>query len=155
MRAAFVLAFVVLMVVPLSSRDRPDALRSAVLALDAAWQQAIVDGDVDFIKKHTHRDFTFIHAGQQTAETKGDWIRKASAAPRQFSLRRVNEQSVEIHGDVAIVFGKLDIRTGSSTGDAACYSLAYAHLYERKNKLWLFLSHVTTQVLKPENPCSQ
>jgi ketosteroid isomerase-like protein len=156
MKAASILLTVTLaLAATLVLQGSADASRSNILALDVQWQEAIVNGDIEFINKHTADDFTFVHAGERTAETKLDWVKQASTVRREFLLRRVSQQSVEIHGRIAVVFGRLDVRANSSTGTPLCYAVGYVHLYESRNGRWLFLSHVTTQSIEPERPCSE
>jgi ketosteroid isomerase-like protein len=120
--------------------------------LDRQWQDAIVLGDSAFIRERTSDDFVFTHGGGAT-QTKADWIRIAQRVPRRFLERRTSNQSIELHGDVAIVFGRLDVRVAGSDSVQSCYALQYAHLYTFQGGKWKFASHRTTQSLEDQHPC--
>ncbi len=120
--------------------------------LDRQWQDAIVLGDTAFIRERTSEDFVFTHGGG-AAQTKADWIRIAQRMPRRFLERRTSNQSIEVHGDVAIVFGRLDVRVSGSGSVPNCYAVQYAHLYAFQGGKWKFVSHRTTQSLENPHPC--
>jgi len=61
--------------------------------------------------------------------------------------RTTSNQSLEMHGDIALVFGRLDVRailTKDSARVPTCYALDYLHLYARRNGNRQFISHRTT-----------
>jgi len=132
----------------------PTDATAELLALDAGWQEAVVKGEADFINKRTADDFVFTHWDKTAGDSKADWLRKASAVPKPYLDRKVSNQSAELHGDVALVFGRLDVRT---PGDVApqCYALTFVYLYARRNGTWVFLSHRTTSMLEPPHTCSK
>ena len=105
--------------------------------LDRQWQDAIVLGDTAFIRERTSEDFVFTHGGGAT-QTKADWIRIAQRMPRRFLERRTSNQSIEVHGDVAIVFGRLDVRVAGSDSETSCYAVQYVHLYAFQGGKWKF-----------------
>jgi hypothetical protein len=131
--------------------------RTVLLQLDRNWQQAVVDGNAKFLRQWTAEDFSFTHWGKSTSDTKADWIEWATQKPRHFLSRKVSDQSVEIHGDAALVFGRVDVRTLGATPEAPqrCYAIAYVHLYGLRDGQWKFLSHRTTQSLEPVHPCAR
>jgi len=133
------------------------AERAMVLQLDGNWQQAVVDGNTKFLQQWTAEDFSFTHWGKTTSDTKADWIQWATQTPRHFLARKVSDQSVEIHGDAALVFGRVDVRTlgGNPHAHDRCYAIAYVHLYGLRDGQWKFLSHRTTQSLEPVHPCAK
>jgi hypothetical protein len=49
--------------------------------------------------------------------------------PRRFLERRTSNQSIEVHGDVALVVGRLDVRVAGSDSETSCYAVQYVHLY--------------------------
>lgn len=120
--------------------------------LDRQWQDAIVLGDTAFIRERTSEDFVFTHGGG-AAQTKADWIRIAQRMPRRFLERRTSNQSIEIHGDVAMIFGRLDVRVAGSDSETSCYAVQYVHRYAFQGGKWKFVSHRTTQSLEDPHPC--
>src|SRR6202012_1056465 len=108
------LVFVMMMaIVPVRAEKAKEnsADRAALLQLDQQWQQAVVDGNQKFLEKNTSNDFSFLHWGKNVADSKADWIEWTTQMPRHFLARKVSDQSVEVHGDAALVFGRLDVRT--------------------------------------------
>ncbi len=161
MKLSFISLILVLTftVLPMNAAKRtPDEAQGAkLLRLDQQWQQAVASGDTEFLQKRTADDFRFTHWGKTTSDSKADWIRWAKQVPRHFLERKVSDRSLEIHGDVALVFGRLDVRTLGEHPDSGprCYAIEYVHLYARRNGQWMFLSHRTTQSLETSHPCSQ
>lgn len=127
-----------------------------LLTLDKQWQEAVVSGDVKFIEKRTADDFVFTHGGGTTVDTKADWVRRTKQVPKTVLERKASNQSVEIHGDIALVFGRLDVRAITQTDpNPFCYALEYVHLYARRKGEWMFLSHRTTQGIGTRHPCAK
>ena len=136
-------------------KPQGDAASAALIRLDQRWQEAIVLGDAEFIQKRTAEDFVFTHIDGTGGDTKADWVRWAKQTPRLFLERKVSNQSVELHDDVALVFGRLDVRTrGKTASDALCYAVQYVHLYGMRDGQWMFLSHRSSQNLEESHPCS-
>lgn len=65
------------MILPqLNASVSSERTRATIIELDAAWQNAVVNGNYEFIEKHTDDSFTFVHAGEQKAESKLHWVSK-------------------------------------------------------------------------------
>jgi ketosteroid isomerase-like protein len=156
--SGFVAACAALSVVPLGAQaaDPADLLRD----LDKKIQEASVVGDVELLERHLADDFAFTHFGGGR-DDKAHWVRLARLAPRPYLRRAVSEQQVELHGDVALVLGRLDVQTRPAQAGAAtpasarpsCYALRYIHAYARRGEHWLFLSHDTTAMVEDAHPC--
>jgi ketosteroid isomerase-like protein len=138
-----------------AGEKQQDAQSVELLNLDRQWQEAVTTGDAKFIEEWTGDDLVFTHSGGFT-DGKADWIRRATEVPRTNLERKVSNQSLEMHGDVALVFGRLDVRA-ILTKDAArapsCYTLEYVHLYARRNGKWQFVSHRTTSHIGETHLC--
>ena len=133
-------------------RDAAAMIEELVL-VDRQWQEAVVRGDAEFIERRTSGSFIFTHGGGTRSDTKADWLQITRQVPRRFVERKASNQSVELHGDVALVFGRLDIQvSGGPDSGASCYALEYVHLYSRENGQWMFLSHRTMQGLEALHP---
>jgi hypothetical protein len=120
------------------------AMTAELLSQDRKWQEAVVTGDAEFIERRTASSFRFTHGGGTRSDTKADWIRTTRRVPRRFLERKASNQSVEVHGDVAFLFGRLDVQlTGGPDSGPPCYALEYVHAYARENGQCMFLSHRT------------
>ncbi len=130
--------------------------KDELLSLDRQWQEAVVAGDVKFIEKRTADDFVFTHGGGTMVDNKADWVRRTKQVPQGQLQRKASNQTVEIHGDIALVFGRLDVRAIIKTDlPPVCYALEYVHLYARRKGQWMFLSHRTTQGVVAAHQCTE
>lgn len=130
--------------------------KDELLTLDRQWQEAVVAGDLKFIEKRTADDFVFTHGGGTMVDTKADWVRRTKQVPQRQLQRKASNQTVEIHGNIALVFGRLDVRAITKTdAPPVCYALEYVHLYARQKGQWMFLSHRTTQGVVAAHQCTE
>lgn len=158
MKLGSVLFVVVVMsvAVALDANGQKVSEKDELLTLDRQWQEAVVAGDVKFIENRTADDFVFTHGGGTMIDTKADWVRRTKQVPQRQLQRKASKQSVEIHGDVAMVFGRLDVRAITKTDSPpVCYALEYVHLYARRKGQWMFLSHRTTQGIGTLHACTE
>ena len=142
---------------PVDAQAQTDAasMTAELVSVDRQWQEAVVRGDAEFIEKRTASSFIFTHGGGTRSDTKADWLRITRQVPRRFLERKASNQSVELHGDVALVVGRLDVQVaGGLDSGPSCYALEYVHLYARENGQWMFLSHRTMQGLEAPHPCA-
>ena len=145
-----------LMAAPLLKAQSSNAVDSSAIELadlDRRWQEAVVLGDATFIEDRTTDDFVFTH-GNARKDTKPDWVRITKRVPQPFLQRKVSSQLVEVHGAVALVFGRLDVRQRSADSVSRCNALEYVHLYARQGGRWQLVSHRTTHSLEPPHPCN-
>ena len=142
-----------------TAADPTDLLRD----LDKKIQEASVTGDADLLERRLADDFAFTHFGGGR-DNKGRWVQMARLPVRPYQRRAVSEQQVELHGDVALVLGRLDVRTQPRPTPAAsgqpaaapqssCYALRFLHVYARRGAQWVFLSHHTTAMIEDAHPC--
>ena len=73
-------------------------------------RQAVLRADVAFLDRVCADDFTYTHGDGWTTgdpilgvDTKAAWL---ASLDGRYSLREVDSQQVEIHGDVAITMGR-------------------------------------------------
>ena len=148
---------VVLRSAAIESRPGTQEDPADLAALDKQLQQAVVDGRADLLERFLSEDFTFTH-GEDTKDNKAVWVMRAKQVPRHYLRREVSSQVVELHGDVGLVFGRLDTRGFPPSADPItsiprCLSLDYVHAYARRNGQWVFISHRTTRVVEESHPC--
>ena len=116
-------------------------------------------GDVKLLERHLGEDLVFTHGWFDGGkETKSNLLANAKKEPPRFYLyRKVSSQVVEMHGDIALVLGRLDVRrlplAKNKETEQMCYALNYVHLYERRKGVWQFVSHRTAQLVEPSLPC--
>src|SRR5262245_16550720 len=126
--------------------------------LDRRLEEAAVKGDAELLERRLSGDFSFTHAGG-TTETKSGYLSRVRRIPsRYFSARDDTHQVLEIHGDVPLVVGRLDIRGFGPPADPTkaapyCSAVEYIHLYARHDNQWIFVSNRTSQLVEQPHPC--
>ena len=74
------------------------------------------------------------------------WLEDVASG--QFIWRKVTPLEVEVHGDVAVTFARLDVVRREGAGEDR-YALKYVRVYARRGGRWRLLSHRTVQMLTP------
>jgi hypothetical protein len=110
---------------------------SAVEALDRRVESAFQRADSSFLQSTLRDDFRFTHgtglvAGK--AETLANFVK-----PGNFLSRVQTSVEAEVHGDVALTIGRIEIRTAAPRE----YTICYARLYQRVGGQWQLVSHRT------------
>jgi ketosteroid isomerase-like protein len=114
--------------------------------LNRKIDQAVCDKNVDFMKKHYADDFVFTHF-TGLVDSKESWIENIEKmGTDKFLSREHDSTKVEMHGDVAIVFGKLTVaRQGKDK--VSKYALRYVRVFTLRKKVWQMMSHFSTHEL--------
>jgi hypothetical protein len=143
---------------PARPSENATVLSSDLARLDADIQKAIVLDDTPTLEKVLAPDFLFTHgwvAGGQ--ETRAQLLERSRDRKGFYFSRAVSEQVVELHGNIGLVLGRLDVRrrpiARNSETEPQCYALAYIHVYEKRGSEWLFLSHRTAEMVEPRRSC--
>ena len=128
----------------------PEAEEGAVadvLALEKRIEEAVLRADVAFLDRVCADDFTYTHGDGWTTgdpilgvDTKAAWL---ASLDGRYSLREVDSQQVEVHGDVAITMGRLRARSGGPAADQRSFSFWYVRVYAQRDGEWRYLSHRT------------
>jgi hypothetical protein len=123
-----------------------------VLALERQFEEAVVRGDVAFVDRVTSPDFRFVHGdgwtrgGQPFAnDDKAAFLKRV--ADKEYLVHDLDDVGVEMHGDVAITYGRyvsLFVPPNRDTSvPARLSSIWFERVYARRNGQWQFLSHRT------------
>jgi ketosteroid isomerase-like protein len=117
---------------------------SEIKELEQRIEDAVVKADLKFLKSVYADDFRFTH-GDGEVQNKTEWLELV--AKREAKSRKISTSEVELHGNIAITVGRLDVVwKGKSEDDK--YALKYVRVYERKKGKWVLLSHRTVEMLK-------
>lgn len=129
-----------------------DTRAAEVLALEQKIEDAVVRGDVAFVNSVLANDFSFVHGdawtkgGKPLAEDdRAAFLKRV--ADREYLVHDLDSVRVEMHGDVAITYGRYvslfmpPNRNGASPG--RLNSIWFERVYARRNGQWQFLSHRT------------
>jgi ketosteroid isomerase-like protein len=117
---------------------------SEIKELEQRIEDAVVKADLKFLKFVYADDFRFTH-GDGEVQNKTEWLELV--AKREAKSRTISTSEVELHGNIAITLGRLDVVwKGDSKDDK--YTLKYIRVYEKRKGKWIFLSHRTVEMLK-------
>ena len=118
-----------------------------VLALEREIEAAVLRADVAFLDRVCASDFTYTHGDGWTTggavrgvDRRAEWL---ASLPGRYSLREVDSQQVEIHGDVAITMGRVRARSGGPDAAQRAFSFWYVRVYAQRDGQWRYLSHRT------------
>lgn len=108
---------------------------NAFKTLDQQVETAFQRGDAAFLNTTLGDDFRFTHA-RGTVQGKTETIANF-AKPGNFASRTVTSVVAEVHDDVALTSGRIEIRASSQRD----YTTCYVRLYARRAGQWRLLSH--------------
>jgi hypothetical protein len=123
-----------------------------VLALEHQIEEAVVRGDVAFVDRVTPADFRFVHGDGWThgappfaSDDKAAFLKRV--ADKEYLVHDLDRVQVELHGDVAITYGRyVSLFVPQNRASAApprLSSIWFERVYARRNGQWQFLSHRT------------
>jgi ketosteroid isomerase-like protein len=113
-----------------------------LLTINSQLDEGVVKKDIPFLQKHYADDFVFTHGGG-LVEDKSSWIKNVSSPNSKFISRTHDSTSVELHGNVALVTGKMEIVRKDKDKEVA-YGLRYIRVYRKNKNVWQMISHRTT-----------
>ena len=127
-------------------RLSPDA--AAVLELERKIGEAIVAGDVAFYDHVTTDDFVMTHSDRWTTGGKPLLVDdKASfrkrIADRSYLTYDLDSVKVEMHGDIAITYGRYVASMRNTAPERKWFSVWFEKIYAKRNGQWLYVSHKT------------
>lgn len=112
--------------------------------LNSAIDHAVADKNFQILEKHYGNDFVFTH-GTGLIDSKESWLKSIrNMGEARFVSREHDSTVVELHHDVAIVFGKLSVAR-ESKGEIRRYYIHYVRVFARRNDVWQMISHRTTK----------
>jgi ketosteroid isomerase-like protein len=129
--------------------DKPLAADAAeVLEFERNMEAAVVRGDVAFVDHATSDDLLFIHGDGWTTggkpllvDDKRRFLKRVET--KQYLARDLDSVKVEMHGDIAITYGRYIANSTAGTGDKAWFSVWFERVYAKHDGHWVFVSHRT------------
>jgi ketosteroid isomerase-like protein len=119
-----------------------------VLELEKAIGAAIVRGDVASFDHATSPDFVMVHGdgwtrgGTPTLVDDKNSFQKRIAS-HLYAAHDFDSVKVEMHGDVAITYGRYVGNIPSSGEGRAWFAVWYEKIYAKRDGRWIYLSHRT------------
>jgi len=112
-----------------AAADSIAADRSAVLALDKAYQKAVEQNDASTMARLLADDYVLVD-GRGKRYTKADLVDDAAGGKTHYKHQEDSEQTVWIWGDTAVITAKLWAQ-GVEDGKAVDYKLWFSDTYVR------------------------
>jgi hypothetical protein len=144
-----VLASAVLLGIGQQGRAAGDA--AEVLALEQKIEAAVVQGDVAFVSSVLSDDFHFVHGDGWTSggkalmeDDKAAFLKRV--ADKEYAVHDLDGVKVEMHGDVAITYGRyvsLFVPKSRGANPGQLNSIWFERVYAKRDGRWMFLSHRT------------
>lgn len=122
-----------------------------VLGLDQWFGDVVVAGDAETADEFLSPDFSMTHGDQWTYGEKPSLVdTKETFLPRVASKAylciQFDNVKTEMHGDVAITYGRYLASQAANVGTPRAYfSVWYERVYEKHGNKWVYLSHRTVK----------
>jgi hypothetical protein len=119
-----------------------------VLAFERAMEAAVVRGDVAAVDRMSAPNLSFTHGDGWTHGGKPLLVDDRAAflervKNKQYNVRDLDSVKVEMHGDIAITYGRYIAQNRIPPPDKEWFSVWFERVYEKRNGQWLYVSHRT------------
>jgi hypothetical protein len=133
---------------PAATPPAADHAAAEVLDLERQIGAAVVRGDTAFFDRATSPDFVMVHGDAWThggepalVDDKTSFLRRV--ANKIYAVLDYEVQAAEMHGDVAITYGRYVGHIPSSPPDRRWFYVWYQKVYAKRDGRWMYLSHRT------------
>jgi ketosteroid isomerase-like protein len=135
-RITFVLALLCMGVSHVGAQS--EELQKEIDDLNRQLDRAVVAKDISKLEKHYGDDFVFTHSDGKV-DSKESWIKSVHHA--HYVSREHDSTKVEVHDDIAIVTGKLNIERKVKHPENPLFSIHYVRVYAKRNDVWQLICH--------------
>ena len=130
------------------SSAEPSGDAAQVLALERNIGAAICRGDAEFYDRVTADDFVMTHSDRWTTGGKPLLVDDKASFRKRIENRSYvsmdfDSVRVEMHGDIAVSYGRYVSNMRGVAPDRAWFSVWYEKVYAKRNGQWMYLSHRT------------
>ncbi len=132
-----------------------DAAKMAeVIKFEKDMEAAVVRGDVAYLDRVLSSDFLFTHGDGWTTggeplkvDTKETWLAYVKQQPPPYLYRNLDAVQVELHGDVAITYGRYLYKPRSNSPNPSPGHLYvwFERVYVKHTGQWQHVSHRTVR----------
>jgi len=119
-----------------------------VLAFERAMEAGVVRGDVSYVDSVSAPDLTFTHGDAWTTggkpllvDNKKTFLQRVQN--KQYNARDLDSVKVEMHGDIAITYGRYVAQNRTAKPEQSWFSVWFERVYEKRDGHWLYVSHRT------------
>jgi hypothetical protein len=119
-----------------------------VLEAERNMEAAVVRGDVAYVDRVSAPDLTFTHGDGWTTGGKPLLVddRKTflkRVENKQYLVRDLDSVKVEMHGDIAITYGRYIAENRTAAPGQSWFSVWFERVYAKRDGQWLYVSHRT------------
>ena len=119
-----------------------------LLDLETKLGAAVPGGDQPLFDAHTPADFLMWHSDPWTRGGRSRLIDTQQAFServknKQYLEWHFDSQQAEMHGNVAVTFGRYTATLRGSDPDRAWFAVWYERIYRKQNGVWMLLSQRT------------
>ena len=119
-----------------------EIIKRSVDSINTLLDQSVVDKKLEVLRKHYGDDFVFTHA-TGLIDSKGSWIKGVADTKDPYISRTHDSVVVELHGDIAILMGRLTVRR-QRPDKVEAYALRYVRVFAKRKNVWQMISHKST-----------
>ena len=137
-------------VIPAKAVPDQSAAAEEVLAFEKEMEAAVVRGDVAYLDRVIPADFNFTHGDGWTSggaplrvDDRMSWLTAVGKQP--YVARDLDSVKVEMHGDVAITYGRYMAKNRNAAPDRSQFTVWFERVYAKRNGQWQYLSHRTVR----------
>src|SRR5215831_8336104 len=119
-----------------------------VLAFERAMEAAVVRGDVAYVERVSAPDLSFTHGDGWTTggkpllvDNRESFLKRVEN--KQYNVRDLDSVKVEMHGDIAITYGRYVAQNRIGKPDQSWFSVWFERVYQKLDGHWLYVSHRT------------
>ena len=119
-----------------------------VLAFERSMEAAVVRGDVSYVDSVSAPDLSFTHGDGWTTggkpllvDDKRTFLQRVQN--KQYNARDLDSVKVEMHGDIAITYGRYVAQNRTARPEQSWFSVWFERVYEKRDGHWLYVSHRT------------
>jgi hypothetical protein len=121
-----------------------------VLAFEKAQEAGVVAGDTALVDKALADDFSMVHGDVWTrggkaagVDNKESFLQRTTV--KGYLRRDLDSVKVEMHGNVAITYGRYFAMNRGAAPDVAWFRVWYERVFEKQDGQWKFVSHRTVR----------
>ena len=119
-----------------------------VLAFERAMEAAVVRGDVAYVDRVSAPDLIFTHGDGWTTggkpllmDDRKSFLKRVEN--KQYNVRDLDSVKVEMHGDIAVTYGRYVAQNRTGDLDKSWFSVWFERVYAKRDGRWLYVSHRT------------
>jgi hypothetical protein len=133
---------------PESASADVSSAAAEVLEFERAMEAAVVRGDVAYVDRVSAPDLSFTHGDGWTrggkpllTDDRAAFLKRVEN--RQYNVRDLDSVKVEMHGDIAITYGRYIAQNRIGKPEQSWFSVWFERVYEKRDGHWLYVSHRT------------